>query len=388
MVKFLIAMVVLFGGVNILAYADDLVLYPVTVKQVAPPSLRYDGILFSANTVDIKVPEHAELKAQYIAMGEVVKKGQVLLEWTSPDLLNQFYQAKKDYIECEETLHKLKNWNSSSQMINAKRDILQTEQLLNESKYRLSQTKKLFEAGVISKEEYTIDKRNTLQAAKSHEQAKEILNQVLKKGEQSQLSLAKLKFKVAKQQYNHIKKQVEQLKVISPFNAILVPSLDLDETVFGTLIDPSHWKVVIKVNEWDAITLKEGQNADVVIPALNNQIRKGKIDKINIQPVEGADSKSLARYEVSILILDDLKEIEKSIRLRMSATVSCHFPKIEGIFIPKQAIVIDETGRSFVNLAIRNGPAVKYHVELGSKMENEVQVIKGLKEGDNLVLLS
>lgn len=376
---------VVLTGIQGVVYGREQSTYLVQTKKMARSPLQYDGILAPLHSVPIKQPENAYIHKEYFKMGDHIKKGEQVVEWISPELLNQFYQANREYIDTEEMLHRLKAWEKSGAMMQAKRDLIQAQHLVDEAKHRHGQTKRLYEAGIVSKEELNIDHRSYEQAVKNLEQAQYDMSQAKRKGAKLEVGLAQMKYNVAKERYTLLKKQVEALKFNSPIDGVLIPSSESDETEYGVLISPLQWKVLVKVNEWDAVMLQNDQIAEIKITALDNRMLKGKIDKISIQPIDGFDKNTIPRYEVTISINSELNDLADSLRLGMTALVSCQFPKTEGLFVPKQAVSIDESG-PFVNLMIANNELIKQHVEIGNNLENEVQITKGIKEGDSLVL--
>ena len=88
-------------------------------------SLRYDGVLVPAKIININTPSHSYLIESYRQIGERVKKNELIARWASPELLNQHYQAKREFIEAKERLHALKNWAKSDEIARAKREVQQ-----------------------------------------------------------------------------------------------------------------------------------------------------------------------------------------------------------------------------------------------------------------------
>ena len=80
-------------------------------------------------------------------------------------------------------------------------------------------------------------------------------------------------------------------------------------------------------------------------------------------------------------------EMEKAFRIGMTAKVDCYFPALKGLFVPKNGILFEDEN-PYVNLAMANGEISKQPVELGAVLLNEVEIVKGAKEGDHLVLSS
>jgi multidrug resistance efflux pump len=290
---------------------------------LANAPLRYDGVLLPQNMIPIPIPDKAYKMQAHRKVGEVVQKGDLIVEWSSPDLLHQQFQAKQETLDCEEMLNQLQHWESSDSMLKAKQDLEEAKLLLSEAKERLSQTHRLYEAGIVSKDEMKTDERHVRQATRNFYQSKMQFDQTKQKNQPANLRLAKMKLATAKERFDLLSDQIKALKFRAPMRGVLIEPLENPSEYYAMIIDPSCWQVSLYVNEWDASVLKVDQKAKISLPTWADQALEGHIQRIHMVPKDLKDRQQPPRYEVKIAIDTPLEAPQSPIRIGMSANVIC-----------------------------------------------------------------
>ena len=288
-------------------------------------SLRYDGVLVPAKIININTPSHSYLIESYRQIGERVKKNELIARWASPELLNQHYQAKREFIEAKERLHALKNWAKSDEIARAKREVQQYSLQAIEAKNRFKQTERLFEAGIVSKEEVNIDKRSYQQILANKEQAVRTLTLAHEKGSNLQIELAKMKLAASKERLDYLNEEVKRLEYRSPIEGVLIAPDHKSNESYAQILDPTKWNISIQVNEWDAAILKPNQEVSISFSSWPQYAAKGHIQTIQIDPIERGDKSQLSRYQVMIHIDSPLDNVNDKLRMGMSVMVNCEF---------------------------------------------------------------
>ena len=160
-------------------------------------------------------------------------------------------------------------------------------------------------------------------------------------------------------------------------------NLDIGETsipwdpVFN-LVSINDVYVRASVPENEINKIKKEQIANITIPALGSQIFNGKIEKIGV--VANPISKT---YDIKILIPNPKMEIKPGMACDMVINISS---ENNIITIPYQSIIKDNEGENFVYVIdSQSKTAIKKAVQLGSFINNKIEIVSGLSEGDLVV---
>lgn len=378
-------------------------IYIVDTKKLASQKLQYDGTVIPCNVVEIVSPGKTSLKAKHFNFGDHVEKDQLLFELTSLDLETRLNQAKIELFENEQALEKLKYWQTSREMQEALYNVNKLKQESFHAKQHFEQTKKLFEAGIVSKEEYFSDKRTNEDKQHQFEESKKFLSDVKKRGEKRFLKLAQLKATTAKQQVELLNAKVAMLSMRAPIEGIILPAqrqgenkdswraslnqISFQESQTMALIaENKSFYVRLKVDEFDVVHLAKNMQARITFAALGKETVQGKIQEINVEPPMANDTHQIGSFNINLLLEDIPLTLKDKLLIGMSAIVKFEPPALEGLFVPKQAITY-ENEVAYVNVLEANQQR-KQKVILGQTTPDYVLVQEGLQKGAQIVLYS
>jgi len=118
-----------------------------------------------------------------------------------------------------------------------------------------------------------------------------------------------------------------------------------------------------------------GERAKVTLPALPDRILEARV--AFVQPLLDAATRTLrVRLEVD--------NPDLALRPNMNANVELEGPSREGLIVPQSALL--QAGRkSFVFRALGDGRFRPQAVEIGRRLGEEIEVVAGLAEGDEIV---
>jgi multidrug efflux pump subunit AcrA (membrane-fusion protein) len=149
---------------------------------------------------------------------------------------------------------------------------------------------------------------------------------------------------------------------------------DYNPTCIMRVANLSKMIVRVDVDEKDVIKIKKGMWVDLYIDVLNKKT-KGRVSLISF-----SSKSDLKKFPVEIDIVDSLNLIPN-----MSATVSAVLEKRTGVLRLPLSGLFDEYGESFVYLYNpETKKAKKTYIKTGLRNETYVEVISGLKEGDEV----
>ena len=170
-------------------------------------------------------------------------------------------------------------------------------------------------------------------------------------------------------------KELDKKQITSPISGILVSSsITPGDMVFGGNIVGklvSHQKVVqVSLNEEDFVGLQEKQKAGVTLFAFGKKVFEGTVDRLagTIDPATG---------KRNIFV-----NLDTEIDLPVGASGRAEIIKNEiekTVIIPRKALL----GNSV--LVVKNNSVEIVRVKVGAKNLEKVEIIKGLKVGDQVI---
>ena len=143
--------------------------------------------------------------------------------------------------------------------------------------------------------------------------------------------------------------------------------------------DMSKMVVVLKVSEMEVMKLRKGMTVKITADAVSGAELSGTID--TIAPVAEKDNRSgVKTFRVEAGILRPLAAMRPGMTARIEAVMS------ERRNILKMPIsgLFEEKGRRFAYLYVPGTASQKVDVTIGLRNEMDVEVLSGLKEGDQI----
>ncbi len=350
-----------------------------------------------------------EITELHVKEGDIVKKGQLLCR-VRPDILQSGYdQARASYNTQKATL------------ANSQQQLAQVEATFKNIQAKYNRNKKLFDDKVISAAEFDA-------ARAEYDGAKANL-------EASRQSVIGSRFGL-EQSAASVKQASDNLArttIYSPSDGVVSSlSIELGERVVGTaqmagteimrIADLSSMEVNVDVNENDINRLSLGDTAEIEVDAFLDKKFKGVVSEIASSAASNATAATtttstdqVTNFKVKIKILPaSYAEVAKSSKLTspfrpgLSATVDIQTEKTRALSVPIQSVTTrddevkakpsqpkqenaeDAEEEQKKNLKeyvfVLNGTTVKQvQVKTGIQDDQNIQIISGLKAGDEVV---
>jgi membrane fusion protein (multidrug efflux system) len=191
------------------------------------------------------------------------------------------------------------------------------------------------------------------------------------------LKSADAELRRAKESINEIQATLEWAAIRSPISGIVIDKkVDVGDTVtpgqmLATLFDPKRMQLVANVREALALRLKVGQSIEVQVENFNKQC-SGTISEI----VPEAESSSRA-FQVKVT-----GPCPEGVYSGMFGRILIPLDEEQVLVIPRQAV--QSIGQlDLVNVAIR-GAVSRRAIRLGRTFGNDVEVLSGLREGEEI----
>jgi len=184
---------------------------------------------------------------------------------------------------------------------------------------------------------------------------------------------------------------VERATLRAPFDGLVA---DVNVTVGEmassalpavTIIDVSHFRLTVSVDEIDVGRLSPGQPVEVTLDALpaanglEQSAVAGSVERI-------APAATILGGVVYYDVVIELSPTDAPIRADMTANATIVAEELAGVLmLPTWVVRVDsDTGQTYVNQRV-GGEIVRTDVELGVRHAGTAQVLSGLAEGDQAI---
>ncbi len=362
---------------------------PVQVIPVVGKPLTYSikvtGDILPLMQVDLIPKVSGYLERIDVHIGDIVKQGQVIAQIDRTDFLHKVREIEAKVAQAKAQLAEIETGTRTEDLRQAEEAVKQAQSRFDNAKLQHERIEALHKRGVISKKERDVsDMEYTVaeaQLASSQQQLK-----LLREGARQEVrdaSQAKLKEMEAilEQERNHLK----DTTIVAPFRgeisrkyvdagAFVSPSSP--PTPLVNLVHTETLKIVANVLEKDIPLLKPGMKAKIQVDSYPGRVFEGRVEKIN-----SALDLSTRTLQAEIYILNS----DRSLKPGMFANVEVVLlEKPQTLVIPREAVI--EAGGEMSVFVVEGKQAFRKPITLGYEQDRLVEVLKGLNEGDQVVI--
>jgi macrolide-specific efflux system membrane fusion protein len=297
------------------------------------------GIIKPKVGAEVKVGARITGKVEhlYANIGDLVKKGQILVRLEQDDLKARADQAEASYLEAKAAFDK--------------------------AKIDLDRDKPLAEKGYVTQQSIDV-----LQNAFDMTQARVMKAEADQDYAKAQLSYATITAPIGGTIASVTTQQGETV------------AAGLNAPTFITIIDLNKLEVNAYVDETDVGKIGVGQEALFTVDTFADRDFKGKVTAIYPRAV-------LQENVVNYITLISIENSEGKLKPDMTANVTITLKKKKGALAVPGAAVVREGGKKYVTLQAKDGKPTRREVKTGWKESIYIEITSGLKEGD-VVLVS
>jgi HlyD family secretion protein len=385
---------------------------------------------------DVNKIELAELN---VAAGQQVKAGDVLARIDPTTLEWAVTQAEANLTVAQSELEKVQNPYTDLDLAGAQRAVTQAQvnlenaqknlllvqtdsdnaQRIRDLEYEVNwyetnygESLQKYEQGHITKERLDLDFNNLVTAKENLERAllsREIdlanaqdqvaqaeynlqkaqasLAEILAGPDPKEIEVAQAKVTSAQAALEDAQAALEAATLVAPFDGTVmsvgaeVGDLVSSTTIVVTLADLSNLRVRAFVDETDISQVEVGQEVEITFDAFPGQKFQGQVLEV---PLQGTLSQNVLTYEVPVS-LEGPEDV--SLKTGMTANLKIVVGQRENVLlVPALAVQQGEEGNVVMVQDSPQGPAVQTPVELGLSDGLYVEVVRGLNEGDQVVI--
>ncbi|SDZ16983.1 efflux RND transporter periplasmic adaptor subunit [Thermoactinomyces sp. DSM 45892] len=279
-------------------------------------------------------PDQGELKKVWVKVGDKVKRGDKLLEYKNPALTTERDQADLQVKSAELKLKQLTSQKGASKGV---------QPTMPPSGENIDQ----------------------------------------------QIQLAKLEVSQAKKQLDIAKTKIANLVVKSKESGVVAQVNEDSSSPTNTkpivvIATVDKLKIKATISEYDALKVKEGQEATVKSDAIPDKTWKATVSQVGLLPDSNNTSglpnekTQAANYPVELYLNDQIP-----IKLGSQVVVNIISSSKKAMSIPQTAIQEDNS-QTFV-FVVENGKAIRKPVKLGAKDEKMAEVVSGISATDKVI---
>lgn len=354
-------------------------LYTDTVKRGQMlRQVRGLGTLVPEEVRVVAAPVEGRVERIYVQPGEQVGAGTLLVELSNPELeqsaLDVTYQVKAAEAELNSIRVRLE-----SERMGLQASVATVQAEYSQAKLQLDTDEKLGEEGLVPALTLRISRVKVEELANRHRIEQQRLA-ISAQAKQSQLAAQQARISQLKALANLNQSQVRSLRVLAGTTGVLQQvSVEVGQQITpGTNIarvaDPTTLKATLQIAETQAKDIQLGQPAKI---DTRNGIIGGRVQRIDPAVQNGTVTVDVA-LEAGLpqgarpdLSVDGTIELE-----RLADVLYVARPSFGGTNSTVGMFRIEDGGRS----------AVRTQVRLGRSSVNTVEVLEGLREGDEVVL--
>ncbi len=439
----LIVLVVLLGTIGVAASVSYSKRGIVTVQtgKVAVQDLTSvvtaSGEIKPRNYINIGSEAFGRLTAIYVKEGDRVKKGQVLARLQSvqaeADLKAQ--QAAVNSAAADAAAAEAAARAAEENILTAKASVDRARAELERARTSFTRDQQLFAARLIAQQQYDTSKATYDASQAALREAEARLSQVTVQRQQFASQVAAAQRRVAQLQATTQRFQDSLNKTIvdAPIDGIVtnLPVRVGETMVVGiqnapgstimTIADMSLITAEVKVDETDIVNVALGQAADITVDAIPNKTLKGKVIEIGNTAILRSTGLAASQSNISSQEAKDFKVViaidnpPEEIRPGLSCTAKVTTATRQNVLtIPIQALTVRQKGdleppaknkKGSVQAAANPDPAAEKarkeeiqgvfviqgdkavfrKVETGITGATDIEVLNGLKRGDQIV---
>lgn len=389
--------------------ADDKAGSP-TIERTQPVERRafnvsagFVGSIVPGEGEPIVAPFDGAVQRIDFVYGDRINPGQPLLVLDRSELDQVRNEAQANYLKAAQVAADMNNWESSSDVLSARRSAALAGYDLQETERKIAETKALLDRGLVPRGEYDglIQQRRSQQYAAAG--ANENLSNALKRGRGTDREVAILALANARTRLEEVNRQAENAVVRAPVEGVIVrpPQGKADAgdgavhagtrltrgQLIGSIARSGNLAVSFNIDESDVVKLKVDQPVTVSGAGFPGLVLNGKITSIASEASNANAAGSGKASFTAIVRLDQLApEQAARVRIGMSANISViSYTNPSAIVVPPQAV---RGTAPDVTVMVRDTPGGKARavkVQIGQVAPDGVEILSGLKPGQILV---
>ena len=345
--------------------------------------LKVTGVVEANETVRVTSEIMGQAKEVKVKDGEEVNRGDILIALGDEQIKIQVAQAQATLDSVQASSNKIKSGARPQEIKQAESALLQTKMNRDSVEENYLRMKKLFTEKAISEQQYEQAKNQYEIADVQYQSAQESYELVIEGAAEEDIKSVEAQVRQAKAALDMARYQLKNTQITAPISGkvtsisvssgeMISPSIPL-----LSIIDVSRIFVKVGISEKDISKIKEGQKVSLEIDAFPEEKFRGEVVSKGV----AVDQISKA-LEVKIEILQPETDIPIGVFARGDILVKTNQ---DALIIPSGALTRKKDG--IYVYVIEEGIARQKEVVLGIIQDERVEILKGLSEKEEIVVL-
>ncbi len=341
--------------------------------------------LFPREQANISSRITAPIRRLLVRKGDRVSKNQLLAELENRDLLAQREEAAAAVTDANAYLQRTTSGTLPTDIERARGQLASAEAALKQAEKIHERRQQLFEQGAIPNREVLISQTDLAKAKADYDVAQTALDLLENKSREEDIRMARSRLQQAEARLGLIQTQLQFTEIRSPFagavtEQFLYPGdMTKPDSPLFTVMDVAVVMARTQVPEDQARVLRTGQTCKFHSADNEKAALEGRLTMVN-QAVDPARRTVEAWCEVP--------NSGQSLRAGEFGTTEVIVGKDpNSVIVPVQAVeFVEGTSRGSVMIVGSTGTAARREVETGERLDDKIQITKGLNAGDLVIV--
>jgi HlyD family secretion protein len=359
---------------------------PVQVTAVRQDSIRRivtaDAVLFARDWSNVMPKISAPVRKFYVNRGDHVKQGQLVAELESGDLRASAAESTGQLNQAEANYRTTAGAAVPEEVSKAQADVQAAKQAADAAQKLLDNREKLLREGALARKLVDDAQVAYAQAKSQYETALSHLKALQSVGKQEQIKGAEAQVEAAKGHQQSAQAQVSYAQIHSPIAGVISdrPVYPGEMANAGaplfTVMDISSVSAHANIPQTEAAYLKVGNAATITQTGTTVEVA-GRVTMVS--PAVDPNSTTV---QVWVLAANPGERLKPGASVRVSI-VAATLPN--AVVVPAAAILPATDGGTSVIVAGSDSVAHEKKVEIGIREPDKVQILSGVKPGDQVV---
>jgi multidrug efflux pump subunit AcrA (membrane-fusion protein) len=341
-----------------------------------------DAVLFPVDQATLVPKVAAPVEKSYVRRGATVHRGQLLITLENKDLAAATEENRGNLEQAQATKDMATANAVPEELQKAEWDVKTAKDNLDAQRQIFEARKNLLSQGAIPRKDYDAASVAYTQAEAQYGQAEKHLQGLKAVGHQQELKSAAAQLTAAEGKYKGAEAQLGYTEIRSPIDGVITDGpwypgmMPQAGAPLVNIMDLSRILAKAHIPETQAALLKKGDPASIKVAGLEEEV-KGKVVLV---------SPALDPASTTVELWVEAPNRRGSLKAGSSARVAMVAKSVfDALTVPSSALITDEEGKKSVMVIGNDNKAHKRKVETGIESGNSVQIVSGLKAGDQVV---
>ena len=329
--------------------------------------VKASGEIDPREKVNISAHVVGKIERLYVEEGDRIEAGRPFL-----DLEKEAFVAERD------------QW--AAQVRSARTDVSRSEVALADARRKLARARTLSTQGVVSREQ--------LEAAELEERSLRLQVQGAREAvQQAEAQLSRARDDLGKTTiYAPLSGRVIKLSA-EEGEVVVSGTMNNPASVIGTIADLSEILARVDVDETEIVYVRPGQTAKLKVDAIPDRTYTGRVVEVGSSSITKPQQPDVTFFEVKLLFDRPDDDLRPGMSVRAEIDTATHKG---ALVIPIQAVVDrppldaegeprDDAEEIKVVFVVADGKALQRPVKTGLSDETHVEIVSGLKPGEEVV---